>query len=80
MQDRAVLRSVENDRKITKEQDYEFLYEYQKAVLLALKEAGSLTEMQYRYAEGKLKEQRNEMACACIKNKISQQVQSQNCD
>ena len=58
MQDRAVLRSVENDRRITKEQDYEFLYEYQRAILLALKEAGKLNEMQYRYAEEKLKEQR----------------------
>ena len=57
MQDRAVLRSVENDRRITKEQDQELLYTYQRAVLLALKEAGQLTEMQYRYAEGKLKEQ-----------------------
>ena len=58
MQERAVLRSVENDRRITKEQDQEFLYTYQRAVLLALKEAGQLTEMQYRYAEGKQKEQR----------------------
>ena len=58
MQDRAVLRSVENDRRITKEQDAEFLYEYQRAILLALKEAGRLTEMQYRTAEGKLKEQK----------------------
>ena len=58
MQDRAVLRSVEQDRRITKEQDHEFLYAYQRAVLLALKEAGQLTEMQYRTAEGKLKEQK----------------------
>ena len=58
MQERAVLRSVENDRRITKVQDQEFLYTYQRAVLLALKEAGQLTEMQYRYAEGKQKEQR----------------------
>ena len=62
MQDRAVLRSVENNRRITKEQDYEFLYEYQRAILLALKEAGQLTEMQYRYAEGKLKQQRRAAA------------------
>ena len=55
MQDRAVLRSVENDRRITKEQDHAFLYAYQRAVLLALKEAGQLNETQYRYAEEKLK-------------------------
>ena len=57
MQDRAVLRSVENGRRITKEQDQEFLYTYQRAVLLALKEAGRLNEMQYRYAEEELKAQ-----------------------
>ena len=61
MQDRAVLRSVEQDRRITNEQDHEFLYAYQRAVLLALKEAGQLNETQYRYAEGKLKEQQREM-------------------
>ncbi len=61
MQDRAVLRSVENDRRITKEQDHVFLYAYQRAVLLALKEAGRLNETQYRYAEEKLKEQQREM-------------------
>lgn len=61
MQDRAVLRSVENDRRITKEQDHAFLYAYQRAVLLALKEAGRLNETQYRYAEEKLKEQQREI-------------------
>ena len=30
------LERIENDRKITRETDGEFLYEYQKAVLLAL--------------------------------------------
>ena len=58
MQDRAVLRSVENDRRITKDQDAEFLYEYQRAILLALKEARQLNETQYRYAEEQLKAQR----------------------
>ena len=67
MQERAVLRTVENDRRITKEQDQEFLYTYQRAVLLALKDAGQLTEMQYRYAEGKLKEQRRMWAMRNIK-------------
>ena len=62
MQDRAVLRSVENDRRITKDQDAEFLYEYQRAILLALQEAGQLNEMQYRYAKEKLKAQRTAAA------------------
>ena len=60
MLDRAVLRSVENDRRITKEQDAEFLYQFQKSILLALKKAGKLNDTQYRYAEEKLRAQRNE--------------------
>ena len=58
MQDRAVLRSVEQDRRITEEQDAEFLYAFQKALLLALKEVGRLDETQCRYAEEKLRTQR----------------------
>ena len=58
MRDRAVLQSIEHNRRITGEKDGEFLFLYQKAVLLALKEAGQLNETQFRYAEGKLKEQR----------------------
>ena len=54
------LTRIENDRKITRESDGEFLYEYQKAVLLALVESGRLTEQQYRYAEEKLRMQRCE--------------------
>lgn len=52
------LKSVENEHKITKETDGEFLYEYQKAILLALAEAGRLTQAQYRYAEEKLRRQK----------------------
>lgn len=57
MQDTAVLQTIENDRKIVWDSDGEFLFEYQKAMLLALKELGTLDEMQYRYAEQVLKEQ-----------------------
>ena len=52
------LERIENDRSITRETDGEFLYEYQKAVLLALVESGRLPEQQYRYAEEKLRLQR----------------------
>ena len=58
MQDRAVLRSIEQDRRITEEQDAEFLYACQRALLLALKEDGRLNEEQCRFAEEKLKAQR----------------------
>ena len=53
----AKLTQILNDRKITQNQDALFLYEFQQSALLALKECGTLTETQFRYAAGKLKEQ-----------------------
>ena len=53
----AKLTQIVNDRKITQNQDALFLYEFQQSALLALKECGTLTETQFRYAAGKLKEQ-----------------------
>ena len=50
MEDAAVLQTIENDREIRWDSDSEFLFEYQKAMLLALKELGTLDEMQYRDA------------------------------
>ena len=55
--DEVTLKAIENDHSITRKTDPEFLYEFQKAVLLALLEDGALTEMQYRYAEEKLRRQ-----------------------
>ena len=55
--DESTLKAIENDRRITRKTDAEFLYAFQKAVLLALLEDGTLTEMQYRYAEEKLRRQ-----------------------
>ena len=55
--DEIILKSIENDYRITRKTDSEFLYAFQKAVLLALLEDGTLTEMQYRYAEEKLRRQ-----------------------
>ena len=57
MEDQAILQKIEYDHKIVRESDSEFLFEYQRAVLLALKEIGTLNEMQYRYAENGLKNQ-----------------------
>lgn len=57
MAEQAQLLDIENDREITKETDSHFLFEYQRAVLLTLKDKGILNEMQYRYAEEKLKKQ-----------------------
>lgn len=55
--DEITLKDIENDHSITRKTDPEFLYAFQKAVLLALLEDGTLTEMQYRYAEEKLRRQ-----------------------
>lgn len=55
--DEIILKSIENDQKITEKSDPEFLYEFQKAVLLALLEGGTLTELQYRAAEEALRTQ-----------------------
>ena len=58
MEDHVILQKIEYDRKIVWEFDNEFLFEYQRAVLLVLKEIGTLNEMQYQYAENGLKNQR----------------------
>lgn len=57
MREQAGLVRIENDHRVTKETDNQFLFEYQRAVLLALKAKGVLNEMQYRYAEEKLTDQ-----------------------
>ena len=57
MAEQARLLGVENNREITKETDKQFLFEYQRAILLELKDKGVLNEIQYRYAEEKLKKQ-----------------------
>lgn len=55
--DHLTLADIENNRKITRETDREFLYAYRKAILLALLESGRLTELQYRSAEEQLRQQ-----------------------
>ena len=57
MAEQARLLGVENNREITKETDSQFLFEYQRAILLELKDKGVLNEIQCRYAEEKLKKQ-----------------------
>ena len=56
----AVLQNIENDRKITREENREFIYNLENALLLSLLEDGTLTQMQYRQASEKLKRQRRE--------------------
>ena len=58
----AKLQRIDNYRKITTETDYEFLYQLQSALLLALREQGRLSPMQHRQAQEKLKQQRRDRA------------------
>ena len=48
---------VDNNRTVTRQTDPEFYFEFQRGVLLSLKERGMLTEMQLTYAEAALREQ-----------------------
>ena len=57
MAEQARLIEIKRNRKITKEADSQFLFEYQRAILLSLKDSGVLDETQYQYAEKKLKDQ-----------------------
>ena len=57
MEEQAHLVRIEHDRKITKETDGQFLFEYQRAILLSLKVDGLLDETQYHYAEERLRRQ-----------------------
>ncbi len=57
MEERARLVRVEQDHKITEETDSQFLFEYQRAILLSLKAEGLLDETQYQDAEERLRRQ-----------------------
>lgn len=65
----AKLQRIDNDHKITKNTDYEFLYHFQNGLLLALKEKGRLNELQYRRAGERLKQQRRDRARKLLQEK-----------
>ena len=58
----AKLQQIEYNEPITKETHYEFIYQLQHTLLLALREQGRLSPMQHRFAEEKLRQQRRERA------------------
>ena len=58
----ARLDRVENNEPITGENNYEFLYQLQSGLLLALREQGRLSPMQHRHADEKLRKQRRDRA------------------
>lgn len=58
---------VEDDHSITKSSDNDFMLLVQRAVLLGLKDAGALNEMQYRQAEnGLLRQYREDVSATDV--------------
>ena len=68
----AQLLRIDNDGPITKETDYEFVYEFEHALLLALRERGTLNAMQFRIAQEKLKQKRISRARKLLERSASQ--------
>ena len=58
----AKLARIENNEPISMESHYEFLYQLQHVLLLALRERGSLSPMQLRHAQEQLNRHRRERA------------------
>ena len=58
----ARLDRFEHNEPITGESNYEFLYQLQSGLLLALREQGRLSPMQHRHADEKLRKQRRDRA------------------
>ena len=63
----AQLVRIDNNEPITMDSHDEFLCRLQSALLLALRERGRLSIMEYRHAEENLKQQRRERAKALQK-------------
>lgn len=61
MAEQARLIWIEDDREVTRKNDSQFLFEYQRAILLALRDKGVLNETQYLYAEKGLRNQLTEV-------------------
>lgn len=58
----AKLTGIEQNTEINRDNAAEFLFQLETGLLLALKEEGMLTQMQYRHAESALKKERHEYA------------------
>ncbi len=58
----AKLDRIVHNEPITKENNYEFLHQLQCSLLMALRERGTLSPMQHRHAQERLKQQRRERA------------------
>ena len=63
------LQYIQGNETITEETHYEFLFQLQTALLLALREQGRLSAAQYRHAAEKLNSQRRERVKKCLQEK-----------
>lgn len=58
----AQLVRIDQDREIRKDTDYEAYYHIEHGLLLALRDSGTLSDIQFRFAEEALKQQRSDRA------------------
>lgn len=58
----AVLQRIDNNCKVTKEENEVFWYHLEQALLLSLREQGRLNPMEHRDAQERLKQQRRNHA------------------
>lgn len=65
VENRIVFLGISNDRPVTEDTDYEFLYQLKSGLLLALRESGTLDAAQYRQAAESLKQQCRGRALQC---------------
>ena len=61
------LINIRGDREIRRDGDYDCWYSLEYGLLLALRESGTLSAMQFRLAEEALQEQRTERARRLMK-------------
>ena len=63
----AHLRRIENDRVLEEASDREFMHQLRYALLLGLREIGTISAVQFRHAEEGLHRQRRDRAMKRIK-------------
>ena len=71
---KQVLAEILGQRASTGEENARFLYELQLSVLAALKECGSLTELQFSYGADRLKGQHRAALRNLAQNAVKQET------
>lgn len=71
---KQVLAEIWGQRECTREENARFLYELQLSILAALKECGSLTELQFCYGADMLKGQHRAALRNLAQNAVKQET------